>query len=276
MPHAKREETAATEAAAYRLLAPDEPPPYRVYREDGASDFFLTCDHAGNLIPRRLGRPGLPPLELARHIAWDVGAAGVARRLSAKLDATLVTQTYSRLVIDCNRTTDRPDSIGEISEATKVPGNVGIAPAEAEARVREVFEPYHAAIAGLLDARAAAGRRSVLIAVHSFTPVYHGVSRPWHIGLLYNRDPALAMVLKRMLRNNETLCVGDNEPYRVGDETDYGIPVHGERRGITSLEIEIRHDQIETLDGQEAWAQSLAEWLTEALARLDAERPETA
>ncbi len=255
---------------ASRLLAPDEPAPFRVYREAGASPFFLTCDHAGNLIPKRLGSLGLTPIDLARHIAWDVGAVGVARRLSAQLDATLVTQTYSRLVIDCNRQPSRPDAMPEVSEATPIPGNRGLLPEETATRVAEIHRPYHETIARLLDERAAAGRRSVLIAVHSFTPVYHGVERPWQIGLLYNRDPALALCLKEILVEDGSLCVGDNEPYRVGDETDYGIPVHGEKRGITSLEIEIRHDQIETLAGQERWAERLAEWFTEALRRLDA------
>ena len=255
---------------ATRLLAPDEPAAFRVYREAGASDFFLTCDHAGNLIPKRLGSLGVSPIDLARHIAWDVGAVGVARRLSARLDATLVTQTYSRLVIDCNRQPSRPDAMPEVSEATPVPGNRDISSEERAARIDEIHRPYHETIVDLLDARAAAGRRSVLIAVHSFTPVYHEVQRPWHIGLLYNRDPALAFCLKEVLAEEGELCVGDNEPYRVGDETDYGIPVHGEKRGINSLEIEIRHDQIETLDDQEVWAERLADWLTESLRRLDA------
>ena len=255
-----------------RILAPDEPAPARVYREGGSSDFFLTCDHAGNLIPKKLGTLGLTPIDLARHIAWDVGAAGVARRLSARLDATLVTQTYSRLVIDCNRQPERPDAMPEVSEATTVPGNRGLLPEETAARVAEVHRPYHRTIESLLDQRAAAGRRSVLIALHSFTPIYHGVERPWHIGLLYNRDPALALCLKEVLVEGGRYCIGDNEPYRVGDETDYGIPVHGEKRGITSLEIEIRHDQIETLNDQESWSAQLADWLTEALGRLDSAR----
>ena len=255
--------------APFRLLGPDEPPAFRTYREEGASEVFLTCDHAGNLIPRRLESLGLPPIELARHIGWDVGAVGVARRLSAKLDATLVTQTYSRLVIDCNRQPDWPTSMPEVSEATTVPGNLDIGEAERRARRREIFEPYHGEIARLLDARAAAGRRSLLIAVHSFTPVFHGVERPWHLGLLYNRCPTVAAHFKTLLADDESLCLGDNEPYRVTDETDYGIPVHGERRGIPSLLLEIRHDLIETLDDQEHWAGRLAALLGETLRRFD-------
>lgn len=254
---------------SFHLLAPDEPPAFRTYREAGDSEVFLTCDHAGNLIPRRLVALGLPPIELARHIGWDVGAVGVARRLSAKLDATLVTQTYSRLVIDCNRQPHWPTAMPEVSESTRVPGNLDLSEAERAARRREVFAPYHGEIARLLDARAAAGRRSLLIAVHSFTPVYHGIERPWHLGLLYHRCTAVAQIFKDLLAGEESLCLGDNEPYTVTDDTDYGIPIHGERRGLPNLLIEIRHDLIETLDDQEHWADRLAGLLGETLARLD-------
>lgn len=258
----------ASEGAGSRILAPDEPRPVFVYRPDGGSDFFITCDHAGNLIPRRLGTLGLEPLHLARHIAWDVGASGLSRRLSALLDATVVTQTYSRLVIDCNRALTRHDSIATVSEDTEIPGNLNLPPAEAEGRAREIFHPYHDAIAKALDARDGAGRSSVLIAMHSFTPVYHGVSRPWHIGLLYNRDARLADILKTLMAEDPALCIGDNQPYAISDESDYTIPVHGEKRGIPHIEIEMRHDLIETAAGQIEWAERLANWFGRALERL--------
>jgi len=252
-----------------RILAPDEPPPVIVHRPEGSSDFFFTCDHAGDLIPRSLGTMGLGPHDLVRHIAWDIGASGLSRRLAKRLDACLVTQTYSRLVIDCNRALTRADSIATRSENTEVPGNANLTPADAEARAREIFWPYQNTIEKLLDERKAAGRPSVLIAMHSFTPVYDGVSRPWHIGLLYNRDARLAHVLKDLLADEPEICVGDNEPYHVHDESDYGIPVHGEQRGIPHLEIEIRHDLIETVAGQEEWAEKLADWLPRCLTLLN-------
>ena len=254
--------------AGHRILAPDEPPAVFVHRPDGPSDLFLVCDHAGNLIPRRLGTLGLEPLHLARHIAWDVGASGLSRRLSGLLDATVVTQTYSRLVIDCNRALTRHDSIATVSEDTRIPGNLNLDPAEAEGRAREIFNPYHDVITKALDARDGAGRSSVLIAMHSFTPVYHGVSRPWHIGLLYNRDARLADILKTLMAEDPALCIGDNQPYAISDESDYTIPVHGEQRGIPHIEIEMRHDLIETTTGQEEWAERLADWFTRALERL--------
>ena len=254
--------------ATERLLGPDEPPAVFVHRPEGASDIFITCDHAGNLVPQRLGTLGLEPLHLARHIGWDVGASGLSRRLGELLDATVVTQTYSRLVIDCNRSFGHPTSIARVSEDTEIPGNLGLSDAEVAARQREVFQPYHEAIIDLLDARAAAGRRTVLVAMHSFTPVYHGVERPWHIGLLYNRDARMAEILKTLFAEDPELCVGDNQPYAVRDESDYGIPVHGEQRGLPHIEIEMRHDLIETAADQIRWAERWADWLTRAATRL--------
>jgi predicted N-formylglutamate amidohydrolase len=251
-----------------RLLTTGDPHPVSVERPEGASPFFLACDHAGNRIPDRLGTLGVADAELRRHIAWDLGAAEVSRDLSARLDATLVLQGYSRLVIDCNRAVHRPDSIPAISEHTAIPGNRDLHPDHAAARAREIFHPYHDTIVDALDARRAGGRDSVLVCVHSFTPVYKGERRPWHVGLLYNRDARLARVLSELMARDPDLCIGDNEPYAISDETDYTIPVHGEQRGILHVEIEIRHDLIECAEGQREWAGRLEAWLTRAWAQL--------
>lgn len=252
------------------LLAEDEPAPVCVTRADGASPFFLTCDHGGGRIPRALGDLGLPQNELSRHIGWDIGAAALAHRLSERLDACLVEQIYSRLVIDCNRDPAVASSIPEISETTRVPGNIGLTAMARAARRAAIFEPYHARIHAELDRRAREGRNSVLVAVHSFTPVFKRVSRPWHIGVLYNRDTRLAQSLLRLLEDEGDLVVGDNEPYRVSDKTDYGIPVHGEGRGLIHVELEIRQDLITDLAGQRAWAERLAYLLVNALAHVSA------
>ncbi|WP_102226638.1 N-formylglutamate amidohydrolase [Acidimangrovimonas sediminis] len=251
-----------------RLLAADEPAPVRVTRPGGTSAFFLTCDHGGRRFPRALGDLGVSEAEQARHIGWDIGAAAVAQMMSAALDATLIEQIYSRLVIDCNRTPSVPSSIPEISETTEIPGNRALSPAARQARIDEIFAPYHDRTRALLDARAAAGRPTVLIAVHSFTPVYKGVARPWDIGILYNRDDRVARPLIAVLGAEGDLTVGDNEPYHVGDQTDYGIPVHGERRGLLHVELEIRQDQIADPAGQQAWADRLVRLLPAAMARL--------
>ncbi len=246
------------------LLDPDEPHPVTLDNEAGRSVFFLTCDHAGRAIPRRLGGLGLPNRETFRHIAWDIGIGAVGRQLSRLLDATVILQTYSRLVIDCNRDPNVPSSIPEISEATEIAGNCGLSEAARAARIDAIFRPYHDALAAALDQRVADGRDSVLVALHSFTPVFKGVSRPWHIAVLFNRDSRLAHPLAELLRAEGDLCVGENEPYRVSDLTDYTVPVHGERRGLPHVEIEIRQDLVSEPAGQREWAERLARILPAA------------
>ena len=226
------------------LLAADEPAPVTVHNENGPSPFLIVADHAGNSMPRALGRLGVPESECERHIAWDIGIAAVSRLVADALDATLVQQNYSRLVIDCNRAPGSETSIPEISELTPIPGNVGLSEGQKAARVREIFRPYHDRIETELDRRRQAGRPAALIAMHSFTPVFMGVARPWHAGVLYNRDPRFAHLLMALLKREDGLVVGDNEPYSVTDASDYTIPVHGERRGLLHVAIEIRQDLI--------------------------------
>jgi predicted N-formylglutamate amidohydrolase len=255
------------------LLSPDEAPPFDLQGRDGRSPFFIVCDHASRRFPRALGTLGLSEDELGRHIAWDIGAGGVARRLGATLDACVVTQRYSRLVIDCNRPLGAVDSIATLSERTVVPGNQDVEPSAAESRAREVFHPYHEAIRGALDRRDAEGRLTVLVAMHSFTPLFLGVARPWHVGVLYNRDSRLAKRLLELLRLEGDLVVGDNEPYAVSDFSDFTIIHHGERRGIPHVELEIRQDLIGDEAGQSAWAARLARLLgaaTQSLPKLPA------
>jgi predicted N-formylglutamate amidohydrolase len=251
-----------------RLLGEGDPAPVRVLRPSAGSDFFLTADHAGRAIPRVLGDLGLPQSELRRHIAWDIGIADVTETLSQVLDAAAVLQAYSRLVIDCNRHPAWASSIPTISELTAIPGNNAIPPAEREARRRAIFLPYHRRIAELLLGRVAAGRRTVLIAMHSFTPVFRGETRTIDIGILYNRDRRLADILLDLLRGEGDLRVGDNAPYAVTDASDYTVPVHGEGNGLPHVEIEIRQDLIGDNAGQIAWSARLARLLPLADARL--------
>src|ERR1700761_433697 len=254
------------------LLGPNDVDPVFELNAGGGSPFLLTSDHYGRLIPRVLGDLGLPESELVRHIAWDIGIAGVAETLSDHLGAHLVAQRYSRLVIDCNRPPAAPSSIPIISEATMIPGNDGIARDAAETRRREIFDPYHRHIDEVIDARARDGLPTVLVSLHSFTPVYAGIARPWHIGTLYQRDKTLPPRLLRHLRAEPDLVVGNNEPYAVSDETDYTIPVHGEARGLMNSGIEIRQDLIGDAAGQQQWAERLARVLGEIEVELKAER----
>ncbi len=251
--------------APARLLGPGEPHPVTVYRPGGRSPILLTCDHAGRRVPEQLGRLGLPEAEFERHIAWDIGARAVSRILADRLDAVLVEQAYSRLVIDCNRPPAVESAIPVVSESTAVPGNLGLSSAERDARVAAVFRPYHEAIAAEIDRRNAAGQVTALVAMHSFTPVYKGQSRPWHAGTLYGRDGRLARTLRDRLVAATAFTIGDNEPYSVSDATDYTIPVHAERRGLVHVGIEIRQDLVGTEGGQAEWAGLLGDLLPAAL-----------
>ena len=184
------------------------------------------------------------------------------------LNAAVILQTYSRLVIDCNRDPNVPSSIPEISERTEIPGNRGLDEADRAARADAIFRPYHNAIRAALDRRAAANRATALVALHSFTPVFKGVSRPWHVAVLFNRDRRFAHELAELLRAEGDLMVGENEPYQVSDQTDYTVPVHGERRGLPHVEIEIRQDLIIDPAGQRQWAERLARLLPAAYAEF--------
>ena len=255
-------------APARPMLDADEPAPFEVERRDGGSPFVIICDHAGSRLPRALGSLGLSPEELQRHIAWDIGARGVALRLGAELDAFVACQRYSRLVIDCNRELGHASSIATSSERTPIPGNQGISPEQAAARAREIFEPYHDQIRAELDRRRDQHRPAILIAVHSFTPVFLDVVRPWHAGVLFNRDARVASPLLRLLSAEGDLVVGCNEPYAVTDSSDYSVNHHGAARDLPHVEIEIRQDLIAGEAGQIAWAQRLARLLPLAVAGL--------
>ncbi len=254
------------------LLAGDEVPPVLEENADSASPFFFTCDHYGRLIPRALGDLGVPASELARHIAWDIGIAGVAESLAKDMNVHLVAQRYSRLVIDCNRPFESPGSIPLISEATEIPGNGGLTQDQIGARRRAIFMPYHARIEKALDARHARGQPTILVSLHSFTPVYAGIARPWHIGTLYQHHMQLPNLLREALRAEGDLVVGDNEPYAVSDATDYTIPVHAEKRGLVNTGIEIRQDLIADGSGQKQWAERLARMFREIEQTLHADK----
>ena len=247
-----------TAEAADQLLGEGDIPPVHEVNAEGTSPFLLTSDHYGRILPRALGDLGISESELSRHIGWDIGIAGVAERMANMLDAHLIAQRYSRLVIDCNRPPGVASSIPVISEATAIPRNEGISESERTARRREIFDPYHQRIDAVIDSRLRDKRPTMLVSLHSFTPVYAGVARPWHIGALYNRDTVLPKLLLKHLRSEGDLVVGDNEPYAASDLTDYTIPVHGEARGLVNTGIEIRQDLIADQSGQQQWAERLA------------------
>jgi len=248
------------------LLGANDPAVFRLVRPAGASAVCLTADHAGRAIPRSLKRLKLSDQVLDTHVAWDLGVAGLAEGLSAQLDAFLIQHNYSRLVIDPNRPLDATDSIVCHSEYTAIAANDKLSSAERRQRVEELFEPYHRRIAAELDSRLQRGQPSVLVALHSFTPVYAGVVRPWHVGVLHGRDGRLARRVRQELRCEQGLIVGENQPYALSDSTDYTVVEHGERRRIPHVELEIRQDLLATESGQQEWADRLASVLERSLA----------
>jgi predicted N-formylglutamate amidohydrolase len=200
---------------------------------------------------------------MERHIAWDIGAGALGLALGERLGACVIRQRYSRLVIDCNRSPDRADAMPEVSDGTTVPANLGLSAAERARRVAAIHAPYHERIAAVLDARAARGLRSVLVLVHSFTPVMGGVARPWTFGVLHEGS-ALAQAALRLLRETGEV-VGDNEPYAM-DDVDYTAFRHGRDRGLPFLELETRQDLLAEAAGVRRVADLLADLLPKALA----------
>jgi predicted N-formylglutamate amidohydrolase len=239
-----------------------------VENPEGRSPILLICEHASRRLPGRYGTLGLTPEQLESHIAWDPGALGVAKELSRLLDAPLIHATVSRLVLDLNRDPSAPDSIWTLSERTTIPGNQNLDPTERAYRVREVYEAFHGAVDRYTGPRVKAGQTRSVVSIHSFTPVYRDVPRPWHIGLIHDRDARFAKSVEAGLRQDPALVVGMNEPYSPADRVFHTLERHAERRGLPPLMIEIRNDLIRTQDGQASWAHRLAPLLREGARTL--------
>ncbi len=233
---------------------------------------MIVCDHASNAIPRRLGDLGLTPDCLNYHIAYDIGAQGIADRLAELLDMPAVISGYSRLVIDINRPVDDFTSVREISDGHIVPGNRNLSEADRRTRVEELFLPYHEAVERVMSARKTAAQNAqaeapVVISVHSCTDEMRGAKRPWHIGVLYNRDERLARAVIDCLRDqNPDLCIGDNKPYSGKDAYGYTIERHALPFGIPNVLFEVRQDLIGDAAGQADYAEILGRALKTVLA----------
>jgi predicted N-formylglutamate amidohydrolase len=243
------------------LLRADEESPLIAVNENGRSPYVLICEHASKLLPKKLGNLGLSPTELERHIAWDIGAESVGRLLSRLIDAPLMLQRYSRLCYDCNRPPESPDAIPESSETTAIPGNARLPADERLARVREIYRPYHDGVSALLDRRAAAGQRSIVVSLHSFTPVFKGKERKVELGILHDRDASLSA---RLIKSFPNVDARLNEPYGPKDGVLHSLNMHGFVRGLRHAMIEIRNDLIAGERGQDEWAQRLSVPLIQA------------
>ena len=249
------------------LLGPGDSQSVIAERTGAGALFLFICDHAGRDVPSQLGRLGLPEAAFDLHIAWDIGAAGVTRRLSAALEAPCILQRYSRLVIDCNRDPSRPDAIPEVSDGVSIPANQGLSAEDRRVRIVAIHAPYHAAIAAELDARQDRDLPTILVFVHSFTPRMAGFDRPWQFGVIREPFSRFSKAVLDQLRAEASLTIGDNEPYAM-DGIDYSAPTHALARGLDYLELEMRQDLIADEAGQAAVADMLKGVLTKAAASL--------
>jgi predicted N-formylglutamate amidohydrolase len=251
------------DASPALALGAADPPPFELVRKDGAAPLVLTCEHAGNALPETLIGDAPPPADMARHIAFDIGAAAVARSVAQKLDAALVLQPYSRLVIDCNRPRHAPDLAPAISDATRIPFNEGLCDSAIQARWQAIHQPFHQVVDRIVGARG----RVALIAIHSFTQRLNGqATRRMAAGLIARQDRSLSKALSEALQAaDRALEIVLDAPYRIEDDSDYTIPTHGERRGLPHVLVEIRNDLIATPEGAERWSDLLAEALNATL-----------
>jgi predicted N-formylglutamate amidohydrolase len=251
------------------LLAADEPPPFSLRNREGRARLVFSCDHASNRIPRRYGDFGLSAAALQDHIAWDIGAAALAARLSDAFDAPAVFSGYSRLVVDCNRRPEDAAAMPAVSDGRAIPLNDTLDPAERRARIETFFAPFHAAVAAMM-ARPAPGPAMALLSVHSFTPRMNGFDRPWHIGALWEGDARIAAPFMAGLRARGDVCVGDNLPYSFSNPRGYTLDTHAFEKSIPCMGIEVRQDLLADPAGVERWATILVEALRPALAALRA------
>ena len=255
----------AQEQTVASLLAPDEPAPFELIAATGLRPLVLVCDHASNRVPRSLDGLGLNSDTLEDHIAWDVGAGAVTRLLSERLQASAVLGGYSRLVMDLNRDREDPTAFPEISDGVLVPANLGLSVAVRAERTRALFEPYHDTLRRMIQERTTTKQTPVMICLHSFTAYQHGVLRPWHVGILWDQDPRVAVPLMAALREPGDIVVGDNQPYSGRHSADFTVDHHAETLGLAYGAMEIRQDLIEDESGQQRWADRLADVLEAVL-----------
>ncbi len=248
------------------LLGPADPAPFRFIDRRASSKCLVVADHAGAAVPACLQGLGLGQDALQQHIAVDIGSRATADRLAELLGASLLSANYSRLVVDLNRNLDDPTAFIPISDGVVVPGNQNLSAAQKQRRADALYHPYHRAIDNLIDDFIARGCVPVIISVHSFTPVLANQVRPWHLGVLWDKDPRIAQPLLAKLRQYPELIVGDNEPYSGRHPADYTVDHHGEGRGVANVSLEVRQDFLADDAGTRHWGALLAEALGDILA----------
>ena len=251
---------------AYPLIGRDDPAPFVVLHEHGAAPALIVCDHASRAFPKAMDRLGLPELPSWQHIAWDIGAGELARGISHALDAPAVLAGYSRLVVDCNRLPDDPEAFRPESDGWVIPGNATLTEFERRTRLACFFDPYHEAIEAMLAGFRGRDVVPMIVSVHTFTPKYGSIERPWHVGILWDKDEASARRMIDGLRAVDGMVVGDNEPYSGKHPSDYTIDHHAEQAGLPHVCIEVRQDLLESPAGIERWVRLLSRQLREMIA----------
>ena len=234
---------------------------FRILRPAGKGRFVIFCDHASNRIPEELGTLGLAAEELNRHIAWDIGAAGVSEELSKIFDAPAILGGTSRLVIDCNRQLDAPDLIPEVSDGTVIHGNRNLSEEARRMRIEKWFQPYHEAVESVIGD--ACDR--IALSIHSMTECMAGEVRPWQIALSSYDDRRLVDRVLEILRRPGDVSVGDNQPYDLNPAVDYSVPFHAMRRNMAYFQVEFRQDEVAEKAGQIRWARRFADAIVHLL-----------
>jgi predicted N-formylglutamate amidohydrolase len=257
----------------YPLIGPGDPPPFISYNDHGKSPVLLVADHASPFFPTAMNQLGLADWVLERHVAWDIGSDLLAQFLADELDAQAVLAGFSRLIVDPNRKLEDPSAFVEISDGIAIPGNIGLDDEQKALRVQSFFKPYHDQITSSLNRFSENGIVPAMIAVHTCSPVFDRVVRPWHIGIMWDKDPRIPVPLIRRFDRMDGICIGDNEPYSGRHPHDFTIDYHAEPAGLPHVGIEVRQDLVKDAEGARKWAGILAEALGEILSDPGLYRP---
>ena len=242
----------------YPLIGPGDPPPFMTYNDHGKARVLLVADHASPFFPAHMNQLGLADWVLEHHVACDIGSDMLTRFLADKLDARAVLAGFSRLIVDPNRKLADPSAFTEVSDGIAIPGNIDLDEEQKALRVQSFFEPYHNAIEASLESFKAQDIVPAMISVHTCTPVFDRVVRPWHIGIMWDKDPRIPQALIAHFEGNEEICIGDNEPYSGRHPNDFTIDYHAEPAGLPHVGIEVRQDLVADAAGARSWAGILA------------------
>ena len=231
--------------------------PYKIFKSNGTNRVIILCDHASNYIPPKYKNLGLENNQIQKHIGWDIGAANVAKKISKSLDATLIMSGYSRLLIDCNRPFGVPEAFIKKSENTIIPGNFNLTKKEKTYRAKKYCIPYRNKIENIIKFRMKKNIIPIIVSIHSFTPVYNGKSRPWHLGLLFRKEKRVFSLLIKELQKDKSIKTGINQPYKCNLKGDFSIPYFAELKGLPCILLEIRQDLINSKSGVIKWSKKI-------------------